>query len=149
MVLHKYDIILKKNGKSPISKLICLFTKNIYHHAEIYLGNYIICDAMPNGVKIRTFDSSLGEFDVYRYNGTITSEQHKKIEEFIQKSINSKYDFLQLILQALNLNFGHPKKYICIELVIEAFKYAGIPIGEWKKGFEQITKSKNFIKVNN
>lgn len=148
MQLQKYDLILKKNGKSPISKLIHFFTKDIYNHSEIYLGNYIICDAMPNGVKIRTFDSSLEEFDVYRYKGTITSEQHKKIEEFIQKSINSKYDFLQLILQAFNLNFGHPKKYICIELVIEAFKYAGIPMGNWKKGFEQVTKNDLFVKIN-
>lgn len=148
MQLKKYDLILKKNGKSAISKLIHFFTKDIYNHAEIYLGNYIICDAMPNGVKIRTFDSSLGEFDVYRYNGTITSEQYKKIEEFIQKSINSKYDFLQLILQVLNLNFGHPKKYICIELVIEAFIYAGIPMPKWEKGFKQVTKNKYFTKIN-
>lgn len=148
MQLQKYDLILKKNGKSPISKLIHFFTKDIYNHAELYLGNYIICDAMPNGVKIRTFDSSLKEFDAFRYTGTITSEQHKKIEEFIQKSINSKYDFVQLILQALNLNFGHPKKYICIELVIEAFRYAGVPVGDWKKGFKQITDSKHFKKIN-
>lgn len=148
MQLQKYDLILKKNGKSPISKLIHFFTKDIYNHAELYLGNYIICDAMPNGVKIRTFDSSLKEFDVYRYTGTITSDQHKKIEEFIQKSINSKYDFLQLILQIFNLDFGHPKKYICIELVLEAFRYAGIPVGTWKKGFEQVTKSNLFKKVD-
>lgn len=148
MTLNKYDIILKKNAKNIIQKIICKVTKDKYFHAEVYLGNYIICDAMPNGVKIRTFDSSLKEFDVYRYKYTITSAQHKKIEEFIQKSINSKYDFVQLILQAFNLDFGHPKKYICIELVIEAFRYAGIPMGKWKKGFEQVTKSDLFVKIN-
>lgn len=148
MILNKYDIILKKNAKNIIQKIICKVTKDKYFHAEIYLGNYIICDAMPNGVKIRTFDSSLKEFDAYRYTGTITSEQYEKIEEFIQKSINSKYDFIQLLLQALNLDLGHPKKYICIELVIEAFRYAGVPVGDWKKGFKQITDTKYFKKIN-
>jgi uncharacterized protein YycO len=146
MQLKKYDLILKKNGKSPISKLIHFFTKDIYNHAELYLGNYIICDAMPNGVKIRTFDSSLKEFDAFRYTGTITSEQDAKIEEFIQKSINAKYDFLQLIFQALHINFGVSKKYICIELVIKAFEYAGLDVGEWKQGFKQITDT-NFFEV--
>lgn len=148
MRLQKYDIILCKNSKNPISALIRFFTKDIYNHAEIYLGNYIICDSMPNGVKVRTFDKSLKEFDAFRYTGTITPEQDAKIEEFIQKAINSKYDFLQLLLQALHIDFGESKKYICIELVIKAFEYAGIDMGEWKQGFKQITNSEKFKKIN-
>lgn len=148
MKLEKYDIILKKDGKHFISKLIHFFTQDIYNHSAIYIGNYHIIDAMPNGVKVRNLDCSLGEFDAFRYKGTITKEQGAKIEEFLQKNINTKYDFLQLIFQAFNLNFGNPRKYICIELVIEAFRYAGIPIGDWQKGFKQITNSKCFTKVN-
>jgi uncharacterized protein YycO len=147
MQLKKYDIILKKNGTHPISKLIHFFTQDIYNHSEIYIGNYHIIDAMPNGVKVRNLDCSLGEFDAFRYKGTITKAQGEKIEEFLQKNINTKYDFLQLIFQALNLNIGSPRKYICIELVIEAFRYAGIPIGTWQKGFKQITNSEFFKKI--
>lgn len=147
MTLNKYDIILKKNAKNIIQKIICKVTKDKYFHAEVYLGDYHIVDAMPNGVKIRNFDNSLGEFDVYRYTGKITNEQYKKIEEFIQKTINAKYDFLQLMLQALHINFGTPKKYICIELVIKAFEYAGVNMGEWKQGFKQITDNSKFKKI--
>lgn len=147
MKLEKYDIIIKKNGTHPISKLIHWFTKDIYNHSAIYIGDYHIIDAMPNGVKVRNLDCSLGEFDAFRYTGKITKEQGAKIEEFLQKEINKKYDFLQLILQAFNLNLGNPKKYICIELVIEAFKYAGLNVGGWQQGFKQITNSKYFKKV--
>lgn len=147
MELKKYDILLKKNGKSIINKIIHFCTNDIYNHAQLYIGDYHIVDAMPNGVKIRNFDNSLGEFDVYRYTGKITNEQYKKIEEFIQKTINAKYDFLQLMLQALHINFGTPKKYICIELVIKAFEYAGINMGEWKQGFKQITDNSKFKKI--
>lgn len=147
MELKKYDILLKKNGKSIINKIIHFCTNDIYNHAQLYIGDYHIVDAMPNGVKIRNFDNSLGEFDVYRYTGKITNEQCKKIEEFIQKTINAKYDFLQLMLQALHINFGTPKKYICIELVIKAFEYAGVNMGEWKQGFKQITDNSKFKKI--
>lgn len=147
MELKKYDILLKKNGKSIINKIIHFCTNDIYNHAQLYIGDYHIVDAMPNGVKIRNFDNSLGEFDVYRYTGKITNEQYKKIEEFIQKTINAKYDFLQLMLQALHINFGTPKKYICIELVIKAFEYAGVNMGEWKQGFKQITDNSKFKKI--
>lgn len=147
MELKKYDVLLKKNGKSIINKIIHFCTNDIYNHAQLYIGDYHIVDAMPNGVKIRNFDNSLGEFDVYRYTGKITNEQYKKIEEFIQKTINAKYDFLQLMLQALHINFGTPKKYICIELVIKAFEYAGVNMGEWKQGFKQITDNSKFKKI--
>lgn len=147
MQLKKFDIILKKDGKHFISKLIHFFTQDIYNHSEIYIGNYHIIDAMPNGVKVRNLDCSLGEFDAFRYTGAITKNQAEKIEEFLQREINKKYDFMQLIFQALNLNIGNPRKYICIELVIEAFKYAGLNVGGWQKGFKQITNSEFFKKI--
>lgn len=147
MVLKKNDIILvKSNGL--ISNLIHFFTKNIYNHAELYLGNYMILEAMPNGVKVKPMYNDLGEFDAYRYNGTITREQQEKIDEFIQKNINSKYDFIALFMQIFGLEVDRPKKFICIELVMKAYKYAGLPIPEWKKGFEQVCASKYFTKVN-
>ncbi len=147
MQLKKYDVLLKKNGKSLVSKVIHLFTKDIYNHAQIYIGDYHIIDAMPNGVKVRNFDSSLGEFDAYRYTKPISKKQAEMIEEFLQKAINHKYDFLQLLLQAFNLNIGTSNKYICIELVTKAFEYAGLDVGEWQQGFKQITDTNHFKKI--
>ena len=146
MKLQQYDIILKKNSKNPISKLIQKVTKDIYSHSEIYIGNYHIIDSMPNGVKVRNFDSSLCEFDSYRYYREI-SEEERLIEEFLQKAINCKYGFFELILQLFHIHKKQNKKYICISLIINAFQYAGLEIDDWKIGFKQISDSKYFIKV--
>lgn len=148
MVLKENDIILVKTNRNIISKIIHKVTKDVYNHAELYLGNYIILDAMPNGVKVRPFDNKLGEFDCYRYKGKITASQKAKINEFIQKNINNKYDFIALVMQLFNIQFDTPKKYICIELVLKAYEYAGLPVGKWQKGFKQVTDSIYFRKVN-
>lgn len=149
MQLQKYDLILCKGDRSPISALIRFFTKEPYSHCEIYIGNYHIIDDMPNGVKIREIDRSLGSFDAFRYKNSISSEQGKKIEEFLQKALNSPYDFKELIGQAFNKKIGRKRKYICITLAMEAFKYAGLDVGDWKRGFAQVSQSKNFKKINN
>lgn len=148
MQLKKYDLILCKNSRNPVSAIIRFFTKEPYSHCEIYIGNYHIIDDMPNGVKIREVDKSLGEFDAFRYAKGISSEQASKIDEFLQKSLNSKYNFFELIMQAFNKPVQHKRKYICITLAMEAFKYAGLDVGEWRKGFAQVCSSKNFNKVN-
>ncbi len=149
MILKPFDVILCKGDKKLISKLICKITGAEYHHAEIYLGNYLIVDGMPNGVKIRPMDRSLGKFDAYRYKGEITSEQEKLIEEYIQKRLNCKYNFKELILQLFNKQDKDKTKVICITLVTEAFQYAGIDVGEWQVGFGQICDNEIFAKVNN
>ena len=147
MKLEQYDIILKKNSKNPISKIIQKITKDVYSHSEIYIGNYHIIDSMPNGVKVRNFDSSLCEFDSYRYYRKISDQEKKLIEEFLQKAINCKYGFKELILQLFHINKKEQKKYICISLIISAFQYAGLEIDDWEIGFKQISDSKYFIKV--
>lgn len=149
MQLKKYDVILCKGNKSIVSKIIEKVTKNKYSHAELFLGNYLIVDGMPNGVKIRPMDRSLGKFDAYRYKGEITSEQEKLIEEYIQKRLNCKYNFKELILQLFNKQDKDKTKVICITLVTEAFQYAGIDVGEWQVGFGQICDNEIFAKVNN
>lgn len=148
MQLKKYDIILKKNSKNPISFLIRLITKDIYSHSEIYVGDYHIIDGMPNGVKVRNFDSSLKEFDTYRYYRELTPKEQYDIEEFLQKAINSKYDFKELFLQLFHKQGKENKKYICISLLMNAFKYANVETDDFKVGFKQISDSKYFIKVN-
>ena len=148
MKLEKYDIILKKNSKNPISKLIQLITHDIYSHSEIYIGGYHIIDSMPNGVKVRNFDSSLCEFDTFRYKRKLTEKEQSDIEEFLQKAINSKYDFIELLLQLFHIKNGSKKRYICIGLLMEAFEYANIPIDKWQVGFKQVSDSKYFYKVN-
>lgn len=149
MQLKKYDIILCKDNLSWISRLIHIITKDVYNHSELYLGNNHIVDAnFPKGVKIRHVDRSLKYFDAYRYTGTITNLQALKIDEFIQKKLNSEYDIIELIAQAFGINKGYRKKYICISLIMEAFRYAGIQTDSWKQGFKQITDSKYFKKIN-
>lgn len=148
MQLQKYDLILCKGDRNPVSRLIRFFTKEPYNHCEIYIGNYHIIDDMPNGVKIREIDRNLGSFDAFRYKKGITAEQSKKIEEFFQKALNSKYDFKELILQLFHKQDNNKRKYICITLAMEAFKYAGLDVGTWKRGFAQVCNSKHFKKIN-
>lgn len=147
MKLKKFDIILKKNSRKPISRIIQYVTKGVYSHSEIYVGDWTIIDAMPNGVKVRLFDSSLGEFDAFRYYRDLTEDEQIKIEEFLQRAINCKYDFVELALQLFHIKRRLNKKYICISLICEAFQYAGLEIGDWQQGFSQIYESKYFQKI--
>lgn len=148
MKLNKYDILLKKNSRKLIPRLIQWITKDIYSHSQIYIGDYHIIDGNPQGVKVRNFDSSLSEFDCFRYVRELTQKEQRDIEEFLQKSINSKYDFVELIYQMFNKEKRKDKKYICISLLMEAFQYANVPIDNWKQGFKQVSESKYFYKVN-
>lgn len=150
MKLQKYDIILKKNSKSPISKLIQLATGDIYSHAMIVLDDLHILEATyPQGVQIKHIDFNLGEFDCYRYKGLkLTKEQEDNITEFIQKTINTDYDIKELFLQAFNIEDKSKNKYICISLALEIFKIAGLDVGKFEKGFKQVCDSDKFYKVN-
>lgn len=149
MKLKKYDIILCKDGKALSSKIVQWFTKRPYHHAQLYLGNYLMVEDMLDGVKVKPINKKLGEFDVFRYRFKITEEQDKLIEEFIQKSINSKYDFLELFMQLFKKKDSRKNgKYICISLIMEAFKYAGLDVGEFGYAFTQVTDNLFFRKIN-
>lgn len=148
MKLLKYDILLKKNSRKLIPRIIQWVTKDKYSHSQIYIGDYHIIDGNPQGVKVRNFDSSLCEFDCFRYYRDLTDEEQSDIEEFLQKSINSKYDFIELIYQLFNKEKEQDKKYICISLLMSAFRYAGIEVDSWRQGFKQVSDSKYFYKVN-
>lgn len=146
MQLKKYDIILCKNSNTFISKIIRFFTNDKYSHSQLYLGdNHIIDTLYPRGVKIKHINRQMGYFDVFRYKYNITQEQSKKIDEFIQKKINTKYDLIELFFQIFKVNVGDKDEYTCISLITEAFNYAGINLGVWKDGFKNITESKDFI----
>lgn len=85
MKLKPYDIILCKNNKTLVQKIIRKVTKGQYTHSEIYVGNYHIIDDTLQGVKVRNFDNSLENFDAYRYYRELTDKEKYDIEEFLQK----------------------------------------------------------------
>ena len=147
MQLKEFDIILKKNSKNPISKIIQKVTKDKYSHSSIYIGNYHIIESTPTGVKVNNFNSSLSEFDLYRYAKPLNPTEKQRIVEFLQKSINTKYDFIEVFLQLFGIKKRQDNKYICISLLMEAFKYAGVEIDEWKVGFKQVSDSKYFKQI--
>lgn len=106
MKLKPYDIILCKNNKTLVQKIIRKVTNNVYTHSEIYVGNYHIIDDTLQGVKVRNFDSTLGQFDVYRYHRELTEKEKYDIEEFLQRhSIQSMiYGKLSYNYFTLDLN---------------------------------------------
>lgn len=149
MKLKPYDIILCKNNKTLVQKIIRKVTNNVYTHSEIYVGDYHIIDDTLQGVKVRNFDSTLGQFDVYRYHRELTEKEKYDIEEFLQKALNTKYDIWEVFMQLFHLRSKDNKKYICISLLMEAFRYANVKIDEWQQGFTQVSNSEYFIKINN
>lgn len=148
MQLRPYDIILQKGHKGIVSSLIRKITKAGYNHSAIYMGNLHVIEAAANGVKVNNLNYSLGEFDGFRYYRPLSDEEKDKIETFLMKAVNSKYDFVELFMQLFNRKGGVPKKYICISLLMEAFEDAGLEVGDWKIGFEQVYNSPYFIKIN-
>lgn len=148
MQLKEFDILLIKQNNTIIQSIVHKVTGEEYNHSELYLGNYLILEAMPDGVKIKPMYNDLGEFDVFRYKDGFTKEQKELIREFIQKKLNSKYDFLELFLQLFHIKRKENNKYICISLLMDAFKYAGIKIDDWNIGFKQVSQSDYFVKIN-
>jgi len=133
MELKIGDIILSYE-RSIFSWIVSKFTRSKYSHSSLYLGNNEYISAIPfKNVCIRNI-STIKHFDVYRVKD-IDEQKILNIVEFCKERLDSKYDFLQVLIlfyrkltDKLKIYSNDPNdnKYVCSELISEAFASEGI-----------------------
>lgn len=140
----KFGDILLFKGKGFISKAIEIVTKSPYSHAAIYIGNYHLVEALPNGISVSHLRDIPTGYDVYRYEG-LTDEQKAKMNDFILQKIATKYNyeelFAALLEEELNIKIPFNKsQLICSQFVTSCFKYSLIDL---LPNFNKIVKPSN------
>jgi len=128
----KADIIAFE-GRTLVSKLIKLITKKKVTHIAIMVGDYVLMETSFFGVRLRKLKENEAKYYILR-NNNITSEERRKITSFVLHKVKIKYDFKLLIGIGINIIFGintkwdNKEKYICIELILDAYKSIGIDL---------------------
>ncbi|MBD1378958.1 C40 family peptidase [Metabacillus arenae] len=128
------DILLVR-GDGFISPLIKRFLDSEYSHVAIALENGKICEVDLN-VKMKIIDNPYFEYEVFRYKEGLNNEQMQKINAFLRKKCKSSigYDWwriLSLMIKKytkLELIIHHPNRYVCSEIVDQAYQYIGIDL---------------------
>lgn len=149
MKLQKFDIIMIKND-SLLDRLIKNKLQSKYSHIELIVDEFHTVSTVWNfPISLRHFSYRLGEFDGYRIPN-LTDKQKERMVLFIQKTLNSKYDFREILRY---LGFGlkdDENRYICISWIDECLKFAGVEvrcdIGVRK--FEDLIWKYGLVKIN-
>jgi hypothetical protein len=92
-------------------------------------------NAWNNPSVIKHFNYKYKDYDIYKLNIRLTDLQKQLILQYITEHIESGYDFKFLLSRGLHLLFGtkiinSKKTFTCDELIVEAFKVAGIKLIE-------------------
>lgn len=118
MNLQPYDLLFYK-GNDFISNIIKKETNSPYSHVALVLDDkHLIEIDKSYNLRIGHLGYSKQSFDIYRLKEPISFGQQMAINEYIYETINSKYDFIE-ILDILLLKFfkftikNDPNKFIC------------------------------------
>jgi len=123
------DIVFFKN-KSFISKAIKWFTTSNWSHVGCMIDyNNNMIEATWPRVKISNISSYKGcEYAVLRLKQNLTDEQKIKILDFLKDKIDKRYDWRGIISFVIKSNYQNKNWFFCSELVIEAYRAAGIEL---------------------
>lgn len=150
MKLKTCDIILSIPDKnSPCYMKIFefftkVFTRSKYVHGRIIYDvknqyNIIVEAIHPRVISWNdpehSFTDSLintGEADIFRFNRDLTQEEISNIQLYLRNSFKKKYDIGAIFdfVTFFHTGFRKKEKVFCFELIIEAFKFAGITISD-------------------
>lgn len=128
MNLRRFDILAIKGRNDPVSKLVKWVTGSKYSHVALVLDDYIIMDTnFMSPAKPRLLDYNLGEFDCYRLVDPLTEKEEMKLNEFLQRAINSKYDLIEALAQVFSFlyKFENNKEFICLSLIFKGLRHVG------------------------
>lgn len=118
-----------------VSKLISTVTKNKVSHIAIKINDKLIMESRFIGTKLSLLENCKCNYIVLRCP-YLNEKQRNAIIKFVMESVDKKYDFRLFTGIGINRIFGvktnwdNPKKYICVELIIEAFRSVGIELLE-------------------
>lgn len=155
--LRPGDILLTAgNGFASVG--IQVLTLAPVSHAALYVGDGQVIEAVGEGVRTRSIDAVLQEEAMvvaFRHPGT-TPEAAALMRGFAEDKLGSRYGYLGVVLHApfaverrvcelplvpglvrdfclrgvalVQLGTGSDDRFFCSQLVLEAYRHAGVPI---------------------
>ena len=125
------------HGRHLISRMIRIVTDSHWNHATMYSGKGKYIQADNHGVETKSIEDYGGkDIEIYRHK-SITNQQGKKIVHAAMQKIGKKYDFYHLVqlfwyflfgIRGNARRIGSKNKYICSELVADAYVQAGLKV---------------------
>ena len=97
-----------------------------FSHVEVAFADYIIGARSSQGVQKYTDTSFMT--DRVAKTIEVTDEQYQKFYDFMHEKIGDKYDWRSYIGFAAFKRIHNPNKWVCSELVCEAFYHSGIDV---------------------
>jgi uncharacterized protein YycO len=97
------------------------------------VGEYVLMESVFSGVRLRRLTCKEPHFHILR-NEDLTKSQKRDIVSFVLHKVNVKYDLLLFIgiglnrLFHLNTQWNNKSRYICVEMIVEAYKSVGIDL---------------------
>lgn len=135
--MQKYDLVFYR-GNGPVSKLIQKVTKSEFSHVALVLDSFHLVETdWKYPLAIRHISYKFDDCVVMRYPG-LTEEQGKKIERYLEDTINSRYDYALVVSHFFNVLWkskliNDPARFDCSEWIDRAFHYAGIDLCPWEE----------------
>lgn len=133
------DILLSRNKKAPISKIISGVTRSYWSHAFLYIGEGKILESSIGGVAIHPLEKYLNNiYDVglFRINKDLLEEEIFALIKNARKFAGISYGYLQLAWFLILRLFGKSEDpdwsidvdegMVCSELVANAYETIGI-----------------------
>ena len=155
--LQAGDILLS-SGTSLNALSIRVSTLSPVSHAALYMGDGRVIDAIGSGVRELPLDAFVAEAEAvvaFRHPGVLP-EHAPKLAEFAQAQLGQPYNQMGILLQApftlerrlcelpvlpgpirdfclrgialVQLGLGPNDRFFCSQLVLEAYKRAGLPL---------------------
>lgn len=126
-------------GSNLINKLILFFSRGGYSHCGIILNDNSTIEAKPfkNVYHKKNYLLNNGKnviIDVYDVK--TTPKQDKIIIDYLASQIGKKYDYLAVFGFVFYINDDKRNKFICSELVYNAFKAANINLLDRVVGYK-------------
>lgn len=135
MKLKPFDILFHQ-GTSPIAKIIKAFTGSPYSHVGLILDDkHIVEINWSYKLKIRHIKYPDSNFQIYRLKTSLTNEQQDQIYTYMYSTLDSKYDFKEILSIVLYRLFkikpkNNIKKFVCSSWINECFKSCGVVLNE-------------------
>ena len=134
-MLQQFDLLFYK-GDGFVSKIVRRLSGSKYSHVSVYIGNGRVAEIdWKYKLSIKQCEYNEKNVDVYRYKKDICFCQRHLMLKFLYDSINSKYDFLEvidlLIYKFTGIKIRNDEdKYICSSWVNCLFEAGDITLCE-------------------
>jgi len=126
------------SANSIFDKIIRWQTRSKYSHVSISLEKDVIEATRFYGVrKFQKYKFKKDEY-IDMYSTEVTSEQFRKISQFLYAQVGKKYDITMVLrfLSRESESGGSKDKWFCSELIYAAFEHAGISLLNNTKAWE-------------